>query len=66
MGDNKIESFIHPRNKGGEVKSNKSSLEVEVGKKGSHELGDKSHLESVMAEPKGADVEGHDGKMKWK
>lgn len=33
--------------------------------KGSHELGDKSHIDSVMGAPHGADVSGHDGKMKW-
>ncbi len=63
---NKIDSYIHPRNrmKGG---SNGSSgnLEVVVGKKGSHELGDKSHIDSLMAEPKGADISGHNGKMHW-
>ena len=29
------------------------------------EMGDKSHLKSVMGEPKGADVAGHAGKMHW-
>lgn len=33
--------------------------------KGSHPLGDSSHIESVMGSPKGADVVGHSGKMKW-
>ena len=47
--------YIHAENKGG--------CSVSMNRKGSHELGDKSHLKSVMGEPKGADVAGHKGKM---
>lgn len=31
--------------------------------KGSHELGDSSHLSSVMGSPSGRDVAGHSGNM---
>lgn len=50
--------YIHAENKG---KGGKE--EVVMGKKGSHQMGDKSHLSSVMGSPKGADVAGHSGKM---
>lgn len=33
--------------------------------KGSHELGDSSHLDSVKGSPHGADVSGHSGAMSW-
>jgi hypothetical protein len=66
MGDkSKIESYIHPSNKSDSMKKNKSSLEVVTGSKGSHELGNESHLDSLMGEPHGADISGHTGKMKW-
>lgn len=63
MDKSNINKFIHPDNKGREVKANKSNLEVVMGSKGENELGNKSHLESVMGQPKGADIVGHDGKM---
>jgi hypothetical protein len=43
------DKFIHVENRG----------------KGEHKEGDKNHIKSVMGEPKGADVAGHNGKMKW-
>ncbi len=49
------DKYMHPENR----------LQVKMGEKGSHEMGDKSHLKSVMGEPKGADVSGHSGKMHW-
>lgn len=47
------EKYVHADNR----------ISVATGGKGSHELGDKSHLESVMGAPHGADVAGHSGKM---
>jgi len=55
--------YIHPHNRGGSGAKMGAKEEVVMGKKGSHEMGDKSHLSSVMGEPKGADVAGHSGKM---
>lgn len=47
--------YIHSDNK----------VSVSTGMKGSHAMGDKSHLKSLMGKPHGADVAGHDGKMHW-
>lgn len=60
------DKYIHPHNKMG-MKEGKHNEKVEVitGGKGEHELGDKSHLDSLKGEPHGADVAGHNGKMKW-
>lgn len=40
-------------------------IHVENRMKGSHAEGDKNHIKSVMGEPHGADVTGHNGKMHW-
>lgn len=57
--------YIHSDNKMGGVKEGSSKVSVETGGKGEHELGDKSHLDSLKGEPHGADVSGHNGKMHW-
>ena len=42
-----------------------SDCQVKTSMKGSHELGDKSHLDSLKGEPHGADESGHHGQMHW-
>ncbi len=59
------EKYVHADNRVGSSSSGLSGLQVEMGKKGSHELGNNSHLDSLMGQPKGADISGHDGKMNW-
>lgn len=59
------DKYIHSSNRGSGMKSGSSGVSVETGGKGEHELGDKSHIDSVMGSPHGADVSGHDGKMHW-
>jgi hypothetical protein len=55
----------HPMHKGPHHdKYMHSECQVSSSRKGSHAMGDKSHLKTVMGEPKGADVAGHSGKMK--
>jgi hypothetical protein len=49
------DKYIHADNK----------VSVSTSMKGSHELGDRSHLSEMKGEPHGADVTGHHGKMKW-
>lgn len=57
--------YIHPNNRMSGNKSEGAKVEVVTGGKGEHELGDKSHLDSLKGEPHGADVTGHNGKMHW-
>ena len=57
--------YIHAENRMGAEGKHHEALEVHEKRKGEHALGDKSHLKSVMGEPKGADVAGHKGKMHW-
>jgi hypothetical protein len=62
-----ISDHHHPHHKGPhhEKYVHASNREqVSMSKHGSHAMGDKSHLKSLMGEPKGADVAGHKGKMK--
>ncbi len=40
-----------------------NKVSVSSNAKGSHALGDESHIASVMGKPKGADVAGHSGNM---
>jgi hypothetical protein len=59
-----ISDHDHPMHKGPHhSKYMHSECQVSSNRKGSHELGNKSHLKSVMGAPKGADVSGHKGKM---
>lgn len=59
-----ISRHDHPAHKGPHhSKYMHSECQVKSNKSGSHEMGDKSHLKSVMGKPKGADVAGHKGKM---
>lgn len=57
--------YVHADNRMGASKGGDSGLQVEMGKKGSHEIGNESHIDSLIGEPKGADVSGHNGKMHW-
>ena len=59
------EKFVHPLNRMGASKEGSDGLQVKMSKEDGKELGDKSHIKSVMGEPKGADVAGHNGKMHW-
>lgn len=59
------DKYIHPHNRVSGSKDGGAKVEVVTNGKGEHELGDKSHIDSVMGEPHGADVTGHNGKMKW-
>ena len=60
------DKYIHPQNKMNSTKSDDGpDVSVATGGKGEHELGDKSHLDSLKGEPHGADVSGHSGKMHW-
>lgn len=64
----KMESnkFIHPSNRSaGSGHKDTANLQVVSNRKGQHPLGCESHLESLMGAPKGADITGHNGKMKW-
>ena len=58
------EKYVHPHNRMSAGREGSNGDQVVMGKKGSHEEGDKNHIKSVMGEPKGADVAGHSGKMK--
>lgn len=57
-----ISDHDHPMHKGPHYEK---YVHVENRRKGEHPLGDKNHIKSLMGEPKGADVVGHHGKMKW-
>lgn len=60
------DKYIHEHNRmKGEMHKSMDGLQVKSDRKGEHELGDKSHLDSLKGEPHGADVAGHSGKMKW-
>lgn len=62
-----VSDHNHPMHKGPHhEKYVHSDNKVSTGGKGSHALGDKSHLDSLMGEPHGADLTGHSGKMKNK
>ncbi len=52
------EKYVHPANRN-------APEQVVMNGKGEHALGDSNHINSLIGEPKGADVVGHKGKMAW-
>lgn len=59
------DKYMHPSNRKKGEGAHNEAMEVHMSEKGSHQMGDKSHLKSLMGKPKGADVAGHNGKMHW-